>query len=138
MDKDSPTIPNKNNPCLKTSKYSLIFNSKLVFIWRGLCHFVGSPHNRAGTCCVMVTTLQAGKDVGLGDYGPLCPEMEAHGVQELAYMGTLAQRDKACHHVLTEVVQSQGLAVDSVIMPNISQNDLEKFNYARVLFFSSR
>lgn len=86
----------------------------------------------------MVTPLHAGKDVGLGDYGLLCPEMEAHGVHELAYMGTLAQRDKACHHVLTEVVQSQGLAVDSVIMPNISQNDLENFNYARVLFFSSR
>lgn len=86
----------------------------------------------------MVTPLHAEKDVGLGDYGPFCPEMEARGVHGLAYMGTLAQRDKACHCVLTEVVQSQGLAVDSVITPNISQNDLENFNYARVLFFSSR
>lgn len=52
----------------------------------------------------------------------------------LAYMGTHARREKACHRILAEIVQSKGLAVDSVIVPHISQNDLENFNYARVLF----
>jgi hypothetical protein len=46
--------------------------------------------------------------------------VDTHGVHGLAYMGTHAWRVKVCHHILAGIAQHKGLAVGSVIVPNIA------------------